>query len=612
MSSETDEITRPNSNTLKYWAFISYSHADARWGDWLHKKIETYRVPRALVGKPSRDGAVPRRLYPVFRDREELPVSSDLGANLKNSLERSRYLIVICSPRAAKSYWVDEEVRHFKSLHGENRLLCLIVHGEPNAASKGDSDEKECFPPAVRFRVSPNGEIQTDRTEPIAADARPLGDGRHRAKLKLISGLLGVSFDDLWRRERRRRLYRTLQVLAVILGLTLLGVTGWQWESRRDSVAHFIEVGKKGLAEGRRLEAAAYFAKAWRAGGKSKGLEKLLRESSKALVEPAFILKDGHKDWVTFAKFVDGNHVITASWDKTIRLWDLNKGGSTLLRNESDKVASANFFPNDGRLVSALWDGNVNVWTPDGVLLARFDHGKRLRVNWAEFSPDGKRLLTASDDNVARIWDLEGKQDLKPLVLSGHDGWVKTAVFDSTGARVLTASLDTTAKIWDARTGSCLLTLGPHPNGVNAAVFSPDNVHVATACLDGSVLLWDTSKSNPTAQVFSKVHGHRTNSVSFNYDGSRLLTTGDDHTAKVWDVNTRELLLSFEQHHDVVVYAGFSPDGHRIVTASKDRTAMVFDVDLKVRTPDEIVALAEKLVPQTAASSEKVKDLAQK
>jgi len=71
-----------SNEQFKYWAFISYSHADMRWGDWLHKKLEGYRVPRSLAGKPSRDGKVPRRLFPIFRDREELPVSADLGATI--------------------------------------------------------------------------------------------------------------------------------------------------------------------------------------------------------------------------------------------------------------------------------------------------------------------------------------------------------------------------------------------------------------------------------------------------------------------------------------------------------------------------------------------------
>ena len=86
---------------MKYWAFLSYSHTDKKWGDWLHKALETYRVPRRLIGKESREGGIPERVYPIFRDREELPVSSDLGSNINEALGESRYLIVICSPRSA-------------------------------------------------------------------------------------------------------------------------------------------------------------------------------------------------------------------------------------------------------------------------------------------------------------------------------------------------------------------------------------------------------------------------------------------------------------------------------------------------------------------------------
>ena len=85
----------------KYWAFISYSHRDRAWGDWLHKTLETYRVPARLVGRASRDGEVPARLFPVFRDRDELPSSANLGDVLNESLRQSRYQIVICSPRSA-------------------------------------------------------------------------------------------------------------------------------------------------------------------------------------------------------------------------------------------------------------------------------------------------------------------------------------------------------------------------------------------------------------------------------------------------------------------------------------------------------------------------------
>lgn len=140
---ENDGAARLSVTDLKYWAFISYSHRDKTWGDWLHKALETYRVPSRLVGTLRRDGAVPKRIFPIFRDREELPNSADLGGAIRTGLEQSCILIVICSPDAADSIWVNEEIRTFKAMGRENRILCLIVEGEPNASDKPASGLQE-------------------------------------------------------------------------------------------------------------------------------------------------------------------------------------------------------------------------------------------------------------------------------------------------------------------------------------------------------------------------------------------------------------------------------------------------------------------------------------
>jgi tetratricopeptide (TPR) repeat protein len=199
----------------KYWAFISYSHRDTVWADWLHKSLESYRPPKDLIGTSTPRGIVPKRLTPVFRDREELPSATDLGALLNEALQQSRSQIIICSPKSAKSHWVNEEVLAFKRLGREDRIFCLIVGGEPNATDMPGREDEECFPPALRFKLGPDGNLSTVRTEPIAADARPGKDGKSNAKLKLIAGLLGVGFDALRRREQQRR---NRQLLIVACG----------------------------------------------------------------------------------------------------------------------------------------------------------------------------------------------------------------------------------------------------------------------------------------------------------------------------------------------------------------------------------------------------------
>jgi len=210
-------MTEPD---FKYWAFISYSHADEEWAKWLHKSIETYRVPRNLIGRETANGSLPKRLFPVFRDRDELPGASDLGGKLQDALTKSRCLIVICSPKSAVSKWVNEEVKTYKSLGRADHVLCLMTDGEPNAAP--DSGLLECFPQAVRFQVDSHGEVTNLPAEPIAADVRPGKDGKTNALLKLLSGVMGVGYDELRRREKQRQRQQQLRRVVMALAVALL------------------------------------------------------------------------------------------------------------------------------------------------------------------------------------------------------------------------------------------------------------------------------------------------------------------------------------------------------------------------------------------------------
>jgi tetratricopeptide (TPR) repeat protein len=213
----------------KYRAFISYSHRDSKWADWLHKGLEYYRPPKILIGTITARGVVPKRLTPIFRDREELASATDLGTVISEALQQSACQIVICSPQAARSRWVNEEIIAFKRLGREDRIFCLIVDGEPNATDLPGRAEEECFPPALRFRLGADGQLSEARTEPIAADAREGKDGKRRAKIKLIAGVLGVGYDALRRREQQRRNRRLFALTcAAFAGMTITsGLAGY-------------------------------------------------------------------------------------------------------------------------------------------------------------------------------------------------------------------------------------------------------------------------------------------------------------------------------------------------------------------------------------------------
>lgn len=203
--------------TYSYRAFISYSHTDTAWGDWLQKALETYTIPKRLVGQTTGAGVVPKRLTPIFRDRDELASAHDLSTKVGEALALAANLIVICSPRSAGSRWVNDEVLAYKRLGHSERIFCIIVDGEPNATSLAGRESEECFCPALRFQMGEDGNLTDSQAEPIAADARTGKDGKGNAKLKLIAGLLDVGFDRLKQRELRRRFRRMTAVAALAL-----------------------------------------------------------------------------------------------------------------------------------------------------------------------------------------------------------------------------------------------------------------------------------------------------------------------------------------------------------------------------------------------------------
>lgn len=181
---------------MRFRAFLSYSHADAAWARWLLRRLETYRVPSRLVGTRGTRGEIGRRLGIFFRDRDELSSAGDLGATIRGALADAETLIVVCSPAAAQSRWVNAEVEAFQASGRGDRVLCFVVAGAPGSADPAE----QCFPPAL-LQADANGAA----LEPLAADARREGDGRERAFLKLVAGILGIGYDALAQRETQRR-----------------------------------------------------------------------------------------------------------------------------------------------------------------------------------------------------------------------------------------------------------------------------------------------------------------------------------------------------------------------------------------------------------------------
>ena len=215
---EQETRATPGGEDFSYRAFLSYSHVDKNIAKRLHREVESYSIPANLVGKVTSVGKVPRRLRPIFRDREELPASGDLSAELSAALRQSMFLVVICSPAAARSRWVNEEILQYKRFHGEGHVLALVVDGEPYATDTAGREQLECFPHALRYRMGADGELTSIPAEPIAADYRRHADGARLANQKLIAGLTGLKLDELVRREAQRRIARATAVASIAVG----------------------------------------------------------------------------------------------------------------------------------------------------------------------------------------------------------------------------------------------------------------------------------------------------------------------------------------------------------------------------------------------------------
>ena len=218
----------------RYRAFLSYSHVDTKWATWLMRRLEGFRVPARFHGRAAPIGAVGARIAPVFRDRDELPTAGDLGEVVRAALADSATLVVICSPASAQSRWVREEIIAFKLLHGEARVFAFIIAGEP----KAEGTDEDCFSPALRHGLGSDGQLSATVAEHVAADARPQGDGREDAFIRLVAGLLGVGFDDLRQRELQRR-HRRMTWIAVgsTAGMAaMIGLAAVAWIMRGDAL----------------------------------------------------------------------------------------------------------------------------------------------------------------------------------------------------------------------------------------------------------------------------------------------------------------------------------------------------------------------------------------
>jgi WD40 repeat protein/tetratricopeptide (TPR) repeat protein len=249
------------------------------------------------------------------------------------------------------------------------------------------------------------------------------------------------------------------------------------------------------------------------------------------------------------------------------------------LRGHTHWVWSVCFSPDGRRLATASVDRTVKVWdaqTGQEILTLR---GHTEGVRSVCFSPDGRRLATASArwtsmdlPGEVKVWDAQTGHELRTL--RGHTGEVQSVCFSPDGRRLATASWDRTVRVWDAQTGQEQLTL-KGPSIVWGVCFSPDGRRLASADGDNTVKVWDAQ----TGQKLRTLRGHTegVQSVCFSPDGRRLATASWDQTVRVWDAQRGQEQLSLKGHTSQINSVCFSPDGRRLASASSDKTVRVWD-----------------------------------
>lgn len=604
----------------KYWAFISYSSKDRKWGSWLHNRLENYPIPKEFQGTKIFDGSVlGKNLRPIFRDRDELSGGSNLGDAIHEALNESRFLIVLCSPNSARSEWVDQEIKDFIRISGESHILALILNGEPNASSpESNFDEAlECFPPSLCYPV-----------EPLAGDLRKAGDGKERGFLKILAGISQLDFDVLYRRHERAQRRRLIAwgaaaaiIIAALAGLSIFSIKkSREQQVLLDNVAladH--DSALQALEQGRYRESAAYYARSLsiRPGNATVARSAI----SMAIMADTLFAKQRHilkvKDKITSLLFLpdkDVLNVASRSEEFTFSLIDGKKitpppGAQWHKIRKPDMAKIAENFP---WLAEAAPGLSVAVVSPDGEKvfagtaagnIHRFDiatrtdewagHAKQRknRVSEIAVSPCGETLAVADWDSSLSLVDAESGALLDTIELAYN---VERLFFSTSGYFLTTASQDGYVRVFDIGASPLLLKTKlenpeppPAPTDVTVILLEkgislPYTADMVRFSQDGKFLVGGNRKGYLIMKSLSNNVAHTTRrsgritDIEISPDSPTCYASSRDRNLVAYDLETGEVKWT-QAFKGYVNEISLSLDGKLIAAASDDFSIRVFD-----------------------------------
>jgi WD40 repeat protein len=592
-------------SACRHDAFISYSRKNEPFADHFERALESFTSPKGLRSE--------RRRLEIFRDKQDF-TGNEYHHSLEKHLKDSTKLIVVCSPEAVQSEYVNDEIRRFAGLRGASNIIPVLHSGIPNNEAGPGQESQRAFPQALC-------EIMD---MPLAADYRGwtpkkarINGGRYRdAWYTVLANLYDVSRAEIEERDSRRRArLRRMALASAGVILALIAVIGSvAWKSRGEARAKDRDARQLEYVDNIGLAQAAYdsndlagmrelLQKGVPAAGADdfRGFEwyylsRLAQGPGASVAEHAAPLKA-----IAFAP--DGKQFATGSDDGTVRLWavdSMKQVGALDARGHA--VASIAISP-DGRLIAAAMDkAPVTVW--DRGSRSAIEELKELgdSVEQVAFSPAGASLAAIEFENgkkVVRIWDAGLKQVTATITGGGTASGSGMLVTFSRDGGTLALSSGFGVKLCRLPGGQSIAEFDGPGTYVTAAAFSPDGNVLAAASDDGKLLFYDVRKRHAVAIV--EAHDGYISSVAWSPDGRWLVTAGTDQTVRLWDTMSRKLRTTWKGHTGPVEAAAFSPDGRTVATASADKTARLWNVSGRAEY-DEI-AISDIDIAEICASS---------